>query len=127
MIKFQQLGHSDQFGQRFSAQLSHAVAAMHLDGNLADTSSPAICLFIKPPLTNVITSSSRGVTVLKRACSSATGLLPRACPDPIAARVAPHRAALGHERGLVRNSTAPAFMALTVMGMSPWPVMKMME
>jgi hypothetical protein len=24
-----------------------------------------------------------------------------------------------------RNSTAPAFMALTLIGMSPWPVMKM--
>jgi len=29
-------------------------------------------------------------------------------------------------KGLVRNSTAPAFMAWTVIGMSPWPVMKMM-
>src|SRR5258706_13750193 len=27
--------------------------------------------------------------------------------------------------GLVRNSTAPAFMARTVIGTSPWPVMKM--
>ena len=27
--------------------------------------------------------------------------------------------------GLVKNSTAPAFMAWTVMGTSPWPVMKM--
>src|SRR6266702_187009 len=27
--------------------------------------------------------------------------------------------------GLVRNSTAPAFMACTVIGTSPWPVMKM--
>src|SRR5258705_8162540 len=27
--------------------------------------------------------------------------------------------------GLVRNSTAPAFIARTVIGMSPWPVMKM--
>src|SRR5215211_4462760 len=28
--------------------------------------------------------------------------------------------------GLVRNSTAPAFMARTVIGTSPYPVMKMM-
>jgi hypothetical protein len=28
-------------------------------------------------------------------------------------------------KGLVRNSTAPAFMARTVIGMSPWPVIKM--
>ena len=27
--------------------------------------------------------------------------------------------------GLVRNSTAPAFIACTVIGTSPWPVMKM--
>ena len=27
--------------------------------------------------------------------------------------------------GFVKNSTAPAFMAWTVMGTSPWPVMKM--
>jgi len=29
-------------------------------------------------------------------------------------------------KGLERNSEAPAFMALTVEGMSPWPVRKMM-
>jgi hypothetical protein len=29
------------------------------------------------------------------------------------------------DRGFGRNSTAPAFMALTLIGMSPWPVMKM--
>src|SRR5262249_20230383 len=34
---------------------------------------PAICLFIKPVLTNLITSCSRAVNVLKRALSSATG------------------------------------------------------
>jgi len=28
-------------------------------------------------------------------------------------------------KGFVRNSTAPAFMAWTVMGISPWPVTKM--
>ena len=28
--------------------------------------------------------------------------------------------------GFVRKSTAPAFIALTDMGMSPWPVMMMM-
>src|ERR1051326_3007351 len=28
-------------------------------------------------------------------------------------------------KGLVKNSTAPAFIALTVMGTSPWPVIKM--
>jgi hypothetical protein len=27
--------------------------------------------------------------------------------------------------GFVRNSTAPAFMACTVIGTSPWPVAKM--
>src|SRR5262249_8127742 len=30
-------------------------------------------------------------------------------------------------KGLVRNSTAPAFMALTVVGTSPYPVMNMIE
>jgi len=29
-------------------------------------------------------------------------------------------------KGFVKNSTAPDFMALTVMGISPWPVIRMM-
>src|SRR3979490_1648463 len=38
-----------------------------------------------------------------------------------------HRGSIKHilsRKGLVRKSTAPAFMALTVIGISPWPVMK---
>jgi hypothetical protein len=38
----------------------------------------------------------------------------------------PHPANPDHELA-VKNSCAPSFMARTDMGMSPWPVMKMIE
>src|SRR3954470_23430210 len=42
---------------------------------------------------------------------------------PMALRMA--LSSVSSSNGLVKNSTAPAFMARTVIGTSPWPVMKM--
>jgi len=87
--------------------------------------SEATCLFSRPATTQAMTSRSRRVREAYRsrsalssaASSSATRL------RSMASRIA--FSSSSSAKGLIRNSTAPAFIARTVIGTSPWPVMKM--
>jgi len=97
---------------------------MELDGNLGQLHFAAICLFMSPAVTNAITSCSRGVRVAE--FHPDVGKSPYRLHgerDPFE-RAGRHRACPGRETVFGRNSMAPAFMAFTVIGMSPWPVMK---
>src|SRR5436190_7152216 len=88
-------------------------------------SSPPTCLFSRPETTNASTSRSRGVSdayALRSTRSSEswrTAVRLRSMAPPMAS------SSTSFVNGFVRNSTAPAFIACTVMGTSPWPVMKM--
>jgi len=87
--------------------------------------SAATCLFNSPPVTHAMTSCSRGVRESNLARNAETAFsfsrltFARSMPDCTASNKSWSR------KGLVRNSTAPAFIALTDIGMSPWPVMNM--
>src|SRR5256886_6474072 len=87
--------------------------------------SPAICLLSRPATTPLSTSRSRGVReAYRRRSSVSSWRSPRSARSrSIAFRMASSRS--WSRNGFVRNSTAPAFMARTDMGMSPWPVRKM--
>src|SRR5882672_8952556 len=91
----------------------------------ASPSSAATCLFMRPDETKAKTSRSRGVRVSSRVCklptiwSASRRFRSRSIAITAASSMSWSR------NGLVRKSTAPLFMALTVIGMSPWPVMKM--
>src|SRR5438552_1115195 len=87
-------------------------------------SSAAICLFSMPVTTRANTCRSRGVSVRARAwISSVRASVPRFRVSRSTARwMAPSRSLLAN--GLIRKSTAPAFMAVTLIATSPWPVMK---
>ena len=88
--------------------------------------SPPTCLFNNPETTSAITSRSRGVSSSWRCCNSARSVC---CPSAALLRATASEIAaksIASSMGLVKNSTAPAFIALTVVGMSPFPVMKMM-
>src|SRR3954462_6060296 len=82
-------------------------------------SSPPTCLFSRPETTNAITSRSRGVRDAKLSRSTAIlaaysrALRLRSSARPMAGN------STSPLNGLVRNSMAPAFMARTVVGMSP--------
>src|SRR6516165_10802945 len=86
---------------------------------------PATCLFIRPPVTRAIIWRSRGVNNanLARASefdfSSARRFRSRSSAPVTASSISCSRT------GLVRKSIAPAFMALTDIGTSPCPVIKM--
>src|SRR5436309_4631720 len=89
-------------------------------------SSPPTCLFNFPETTNVMTSRSRRLSDPWRSRSSRiSASWPSALRlRSMAFRMAPNMTP--SPNGLVRNSTAPAFMAWTDIGTAPWPVMKMM-
>ena len=88
-------------------------------------SSPPTCLFKRPEATRTMTSRSRGVRAayfsrsacIFAACSNARRLRSRACRIALNSTWSPN--------GLVRNSTAPAFIAWTLVETSPFPVTKM--
>jgi hypothetical protein len=89
-------------------------------------SSPPTCLFNNPETTSAITSRSRGVKSSCRCCNSASSAC---CPNAALLRATASEIAaksIASSMGLVKNSMAPAFIALTVVGMSLLPVMKMM-
>src|SRR5258707_13718787 len=92
--------------------------------SLVPSSAPT-CLFKKPETTNAMSSRSRRVSEaypLRSACISAS--LPSAARlHSMACRMAFTNTS--SPNGFVKNSTAPAFMAWTVIGTSPLPVMKM--
>ena len=98
---------------------------MHLTVVSLVPSSPAICL-LSSPVPPARSLPARAGSASQTGCAA-----PRSPPAARALAVAFERLLNGVEqilsrKGLVRNSTAPAFMARTLIGMSPWPVMKMM-
>src|SRR5467141_2726361 len=88
-------------------------------------SSAAACLLSNPATTRPITACSRGVRDWYRSFSSRSPACSRraARSRVMASRIAVKRSS--SPKGFVRNSTAPAFIARTDVGTSPWPVMKM--
>ena len=88
-------------------------------------SSPVACLFIRPPQTSFITCNSRGASVAWRSMSRwTTGRSARCWRWFSSARVT--ASSMSRSRnGFARQWAAPARMARTVIGMSPWLVMEM--
>jgi hypothetical protein len=86
----------------------------------------ATCLFINPDVTRAITSRSRALSVSNRArISDATFSLSRRMRSrAMAVATASNRSC--SRNGFVRKSTAPAFIARAAIGISAYPVMKMM-
>jgi len=81
--------------------------------------SAAICLFIKPAHTNLMTCCSRSLSASYRNRSDSVCIWSsrRARSRSSATRTASKMSC--SRNGLVRNSTAPAFMAFTLIGISP--------
>ncbi len=89
-------------------------------------SSSAICLFKRPATTRFSTSVSRGVSESKRlriSVSSARSF--RTVRGRARSLSGPRPADPDREPAWSRTPCAPSFIARTDMGMSPWPVMKM--
>ena len=87
-------------------------------------SSAAICLFRFPAATLAITSRSRPLrdSRCSRIVECNCCIFRRALSRSRAVKTASSRSWL--RKGLVRKSTAPAFIAPTAIAMSPWPVTK---
>src|SRR5215510_778458 len=118
-------GHYDQVRKRVGLHLAHDLTSMRLHGDLAD---PELAgdLFVQQPRDDqchdlAFTRRQRRIAVPQR---SHIGVETEAARlRSMAPRIAFNSSS--SLNGFVRNSTAPAFIAWTVIGTSPWPVMKM--
>src|SRR5262249_37753852 len=88
-------------------------------------SCAATCLLSIPETTRAITSRSRGVRVAYRSWSALSSSCCRRATWSRSSAWWTIPSSSSWSKGLVRNSTAPAFIALTVVGMSPCAVTKM--
>ena len=120
------LCHQHQIGQRCGRHLSHHIAAMDLHRDLTDADfegdllvhaagyheSHHLALALRQGI-ETGPEQADGLFILARRARS------RSRPNWIASSRSWSR------NGLVMNSSAPPFIACTDIGISPWPVMKM--
>ena len=85
--------------------------------------SPAICLFNFPATTWSSTSRSRGVSVASRSRTSAMSRCARRATLSVSTASPTAASRSSSFTGLERKFSAPARIARTLVGMSPWPVM----
>ena len=118
-------GHSDQIGQRPCAHFSHEVPAMNLHSNLGQTRSRprSACSSGRTRPAPARPAHEGSASRKRRAAPQRFSLLCALC-DRARSPAATASSMSWSRNGLVRKSTAPAFMAFTVIGISPWPVMK---
>jgi hypothetical protein len=118
------LGQRNQFGQALNLHLLHHHAAMGLDGPLVAPSVWPICLLTLPGTTSSKTCRSRGVSVARRARMLSKALCWSRHVCWCASTFSMARSS-SSPTGLVRKSCAPDFSVRTMVGVSPWPVRKM--